>query len=153
MTAYKGNSLSRKLAEVLIEMETATTPGTKEDFKNQKVNTKRGSTSAQMWKVDIGREWISIRQQGIGKEVAGDPLERGLTRNTVRPWWIAVETTKELGSCLKKLDRGVSGRHQNCIRTAGQLMFMWSLAGVALEALTSYNKLNLGDKACTCIEC
>ena len=34
------------------------------------------------------------------------------------------------------------------VRTAGQLMFMWSLAGVALEALTSYDKLKLGDSAC-----
>ena len=32
------------------------------------------------------------------------------------------------------------------VRTAGQLMFMWSLAEVALEALTSYDKLKLGDK-------
>ena len=32
------------------------------------------------------------------------------------------------------------------VRTAGQLMFTWSLAGVALEALTSYDKLKLGDK-------
>ena len=32
------------------------------------------------------------------------------------------------------------------VRTAGQLMFTWILAGVALEALTSYDKLKLGDK-------
>ena len=32
------------------------------------------------------------------------------------------------------------------VRTAGQLMFTWSLAGVTLEALTSYAKLKLGDK-------
>ena len=32
------------------------------------------------------------------------------------------------------------------VRTAGQLMFTWSFAGVALEALTSHDKLKLGDK-------
>ena len=32
------------------------------------------------------------------------------------------------------------------IRTAGQLMFTWSFAGVALEALSSREKLKLGDK-------
>ena len=32
------------------------------------------------------------------------------------------------------------------VRTAGQLMFTWSFAGVALEALTSRDKLKVGDK-------
>ena len=32
------------------------------------------------------------------------------------------------------------------VRTAGQLMFRWSLPGLALEALTSYDKLKMGDK-------
>ena len=32
------------------------------------------------------------------------------------------------------------------VRMAGQLMFTWSLAGVAIEALTSYGKLKQGDK-------
>ena len=32
------------------------------------------------------------------------------------------------------------------VRPAGQLMFTWSLVGVALEALISYDKLKLGDK-------
>ena len=31
------------------------------------------------------------------------------------------------------------------VRTTGQLMFKWSLSGVALEALTSHNKPKLGD--------
>ena len=71
-TAYKDNSVTRKLAEVLIE----TSPGTEKDFKPQKANGKKSSTSRQILKVDIGREWISKRHQGIGKQVAGDPLER-----------------------------------------------------------------------------
>ena len=32
------------------------------------------------------------------------------------------------------------------VRTAGHLLFSWSLAGVALEALTLYDKLKLGDQ-------
>ena len=32
------------------------------------------------------------------------------------------------------------------VGTAGQLMFTWSFAGVALEALTSHDKLKLGEK-------
>ena len=32
------------------------------------------------------------------------------------------------------------------IRTAGQLMFAWSLVGIELETLTSYDKLKLGGK-------
>ena len=32
------------------------------------------------------------------------------------------------------------------VETAEQLMFMWNLKGVALEALTSRDKLKLGDK-------
>ena len=130
---------------------------------------------------------------GHSKQVASDPLERGLTRITACPWWIALDTAKELDSCLKKLDRGVSRKRRNWatqqraevnkqelknqlertwekllleyfedemrapspakhllanpfVRTSGQLMFTWSLAGVALEALTSYDKLKLGDK-------
>ena len=72
-TAYKGNSVTRKLAEVLIEMETATISVMEEDFKHQKVIAKRDFTSGRMWEVDIGKEWISSRHQGIGKQVASDP--------------------------------------------------------------------------------
>ena len=31
------------------------------------------------------------------------------------------------------------------VRTAGQLLFSWSLVEIALEALTLYDKLKLGD--------
>ena len=33
------------------------------------------------------------------------------------------------------------------VRTAGQLMFAWSLVGTELEALTSHDKLKLGNKS------
>ena len=76
--------MERKLADVLTEMETATTPGTEEDFKPRKVNARKGSTSGQMWEVEIGKEWISSQHQSIGKQVTSDPVEKGLTRNTAR---------------------------------------------------------------------
>ena len=39
------------------------------------------------------------------------------------------------------------------VRTARQFLFTWSLAGVALEELTSGDKVKLGDKAYLCIGC
>ena len=123
--------------------------------------------------------------------MANDPLEKNATRNTARPWWVALETMKELEDCLKKLDQGVSRKRRNWatqqkaevnklelanqlkrtwqsllrdffeeamktpssalplmanpfVRTAGQLMFAWSLVGIELEVLTSCDKLKLG---------
>ena len=87
-------------------MEASTTPGTEDDFKYQKANAKRGSTNGQTLEVDIGKEWLSTQHQALGKQVTCDPLERNATRNTARPCWIALETTKELESCLKKLIAG-----------------------------------------------
>ena len=146
-----------------------------------------------IWQVDVGKDWISTQRQNIEKQVTSDPLERGATKNTARPWWIALETTKELESCLKKVDRGITRKRRNWatqqraevnklelgkqlgrtwetllleyfedemrapssalplmaspfVRTAGQLMFTWSLAGVAMEVLTSCDRPKLGDK-------
>ena len=48
-TAYRGNSVIRKLAEVLIEMENATSPGTEEDFKPQKANAERTNVESRYW--------------------------------------------------------------------------------------------------------
>ena len=153
MAAYKGGSAARKLTEITIEVEASTNPGKEEDFKLQKANAMRGSTSGQMWEVDVRKEWISTQHQDTGKRVTSDPLERGATRNTARTWWMALETTNELENCLKGLDRGVSRKRRNWatlianpfVRTMGQLLCSWSLAGVALEALSSYDKLKLGD--------
>ena len=125
--------------------------------------------------------------------MTSDPLEKNKTRNTSRPWWVALETLKELEDCLKKLDSRVSRKRRNWatqqradinklelgsqlkrtwqnllrdhfeeamrtsssasplmanpfIRTAGQLMFAWSLVGIELETLTSSDKLKLGGK-------
>ena len=155
---------------------------------------KRGSTSGQTWEVDVGKEWFSNEHQATGKQVTSDPLEKNKTRNTSRPWWVALETLKELEDRLKKLDSGVSRKRRNWatqeradinklelgsqlkrtwqnllrdhfeeamrtsssasplmanpfIRTAGQLMFAWSLVGIELETLTLYDKLKLGGKS------
>ena len=142
----------------------------------------------------MGREWISSEHHAIGKQVSNDPLEKKATRNTARPWWVALETMKELEDCLKKLDQGVSRKRRNWatqqkaevnklelgsqlkrtwqsllqdyfeetmrtpssalplmanlfVRTAGQLMFAWSLMRIKLEVLTSCEKLKLGNKS------
>ena len=189
--SYKGGPAARKVTEVLVEVEASTTPGKEEeDFKPQKANAKRGSTSGQMWEVDVRKVWISTQHQDTGKQVTSDPFERGATRNTAGLWWIALETTNELEKYLERLDRGVFRKRRKratqqrdevnmlklhsqlgrtwenlllledamrapssapslvanlFVRTARQLLFSWSLTEGALEALTSYDKLKLGD--------
>ena len=128
--AYKGGSAARKLTEVMVEVEASTTPGNEEDFKPQKAKAKRGSTSGQKWEVDIPKEGLSTQRQAIGKQVTCDPLERNATRNSARPWWIAQETTKELETCLKKLDRGLSRKRRH-----------W-----ATHQKAEVNKLELGNQ-------
>ena len=138
--------------------------------------------------MDVGKEWVSNEHRANGKQVTSDPLEKNKTRNTSRPWWVALETLKELEDCLKKLESGVSRKRRNwatqqkaeinklelgshlrrtwqnllrdhfeeamrtsssasplmanpSVRTAGQLMFAWSLVGIELETLTSHDKL------------
>ena len=191
--AYKSSSEPRKLLEVEKEMEFSTNSTTEEDFRSQRMNMKRGSTSGQTWEVDVGKEWVSNEHQVTGKQVTSDPLEKNKTRNTSRPWWVALQTLKELEDCLKKLDSGVSRKRRNWatqqkaeinklemgsqlkrtwqnllrdhfeeamrksssasplmanpfVRTAGQLMFAWSVVGIDLETLTSHDKLKLGGK-------
>ena len=73
--AYKGGSAARKLTEVMVEVEASTTPGKEEDFKPQKANAKRGSTSGQMWERDVREEWISTQHQDTGKQVTSNPLK------------------------------------------------------------------------------
>ena len=192
--AYKSNYEPRKMLEVEREIEVHTNSTTEEDFKPQRTKMKRGSTIGQTREVDVGKEWVSNGHQATGKQVTSDPLEKNKTRNTSRPWWVALETLKELEDCLKKLDIGVSRKRRNWAtqqkaeinklelgsqlkrtwqnllrdhfeeamrtsssssplmanpfaRTAGQLMFAWSLVGTELETLTSHDKLKLGGKS------
>ena len=111
--AYKSSSEPRKLLEVEKETEVSTSLTTEEDFRPQKTNTKRGSTSGQTWEVDVGKEWISSGHQATGMQVTSDLLEKNKTRNTSLPWWVALETLKELEDCLKKLDSGLSRKRCN----------------------------------------
>ena len=101
-----------------------------EDFKPQRIKMKRGSTSGQTWEVDVGKEWVSNEHQATGKQVPSDPLEKNKTRNTARPWWVALETLQELEDCLKKLDSGVSRKRRN-----------W-----ATQQKAGINKLELGSQ-------
>ena len=94
-------------------MGASTTPGKEKDFKPQKANAKRGSICGQKWEVDFRKEWISTQHRDTGKQKTSDPLERSATRNTARPWWIALETTNELENCLNGLDREVSRKRRN----------------------------------------
>ena len=95
-TAYKSSSGPRRLTEIAKEIEASTSLVTEEDFKPQKAGSKKGSTSGQTWEVEVGREWISSEHQAVGKQVSNDPLEKNATRNTARPWWVALEMMKEL---------------------------------------------------------
>ena len=128
--AYKSSSEPRRLAEVVKEIEVSTSLATEEDFRPQKASSKKGSTNRQTWEVDVGKEWISSEHQAFGKKVASDPLEKNATKNTARPWWVALETIKELEDCLKKLDRGVSRKRRN-----------W-----AAQQKAETNKLELGSQ-------
>ena len=94
-------------------MEVSTSSATEKDYRPHKANNKRGSTSGQTWEVDFRKEWLSTKHQATGKQVATDPLERNATRNTARPWWVALKTMKKLEDCLKKLDCGVSRKCRN----------------------------------------
>ena len=89
--AYKDNSTSRSLAEVIAYMESAPDPVKEEDFKLQRVKIKKGCTSGQTGKVDVDKEWVSSQHQSVGRQTTNDPLEKGLTKSTARSWWIAKE--------------------------------------------------------------
>ena len=80
--AYMSGSAPRRLTEVVREMEGPMTPGTDDDFKPQKTNVKRGSTSGHTWEVDIRKKWLSMQHQTIGKQVTCIFLEKNATRNT-----------------------------------------------------------------------
>ena len=80
--------------------------------------------------MEVGKEWVSNEQQATGKQVTSDPLEKNKTRNTSRPWWVALEILKELENCLKKLYSGVSRKRRN-----------W-----ATQQKAKINKLELGSQ-------
>ena len=128
--AYKSSAEPRKPLEVEKEIEVSTNSTSEEDFRPQKTNMKRGATSGQTWEVDVGKEWVSKEYQATGKQITSDPLERNRTKKTSRPWWVALETLKELEDCLKKLDSGEARRRRN-----------W-----ATQQKAEVNKLELGSQ-------
>ena len=125
-TAYKSSSGPRRLTQIAKEIEASTSLVTEEDFKPQKPGSKKGSTSGKTWEVDVGREWISSEHQVVGKQVSNDLLEKNATRNTARPFWVALETMKELEDCLKKLDQGVSRKRRNRLLNRKPKSTNWS---------------------------
>ena len=89
--AYKGNSEPRKFAEVEKEMKVSTSLATEEDVRPQKTNTKRGSTSGQMWELDQkARSWsvpqasqLDYQTKGRDQQVrTGEPTETNLAALT-----------------------------------------------------------------------
>ena len=128
--AYKSSAEPRKPLEKEKEMEVSTNSISEVDFRPQKTNMKRDSTSGQTWEVDVGKKWVSKGHQATGKQITNDPLERNRTRNTSRPWWVAFETLKEMEDCLKKLDSGVARKRRN-----------W-----ATQQKAEVNKLELGSQ-------
>ena len=128
--AYKSNAELRRPHEVEKEMEVSTNSISEEDFRPQRTNMKKGSTSGQTWEVDVGKEWVSKGHQATGKQIRNDLLERNITRNTSRPLWVALETLKEMEDCLKKLDSGVARKRRN-----------WST-----QQKAEVNKLELGSQ-------
>ena len=100
--ACKSSSETRRLPVVVKEIEVSTSLATEEDFRPQKASSKKGLTNEQTWEVDVGKAWISSEHQAIGKQVASDPLEKNATRNTARPWWVALETIEGTGGLSEK---------------------------------------------------
>ena len=45
--------------------------------------------------MDEGKDWVSSQHQSVGQQITSDPLEKGLTRNTARFWWIALDMIKK----------------------------------------------------------
>ena len=61
------------------------------------------------------KKWVSSQHQSVGQLITSNALEKRLTGNTARSWWIALDTIKDPESCLKKLDRGVSRKCLNWV--------------------------------------
>ena len=82
------------------------------------------------------RNWASQQKADINKLELGSQLKR-TWQNLLRDHFEEAMRTSSLASPLMA---------NPFIRTAGQLMFAWSLVGIELETLTSYDKVKLGGK-------
>ena len=82
------------------------------------------------------RNWATQQKAEIIKLELGSQLKR-TWQNLLRDHFEEATRTPSSASPLMA---------NPFIRTAGQLMFAWSLVGIELETLTSYDKLKLGGK-------
>ena len=82
------------------------------------------------------RNWATQQRADINKLELGSQLKR-TWQNLLRDHFEEAMRTSSSASPLMA---------NPFIRTAGQLMFAWSLVGIELETLTSYDKLKLGGK-------
>ena len=82
------------------------------------------------------RQWATQQKAEVNKLVLGNQL--GRTWKSLLLEYFE-DSMRETSSALPLMANPF-------VRTAGQLMFTWSFAGVALEASTSHDKLKLGDR-------
>ena len=82
------------------------------------------------------RNWATLQKAEINKLQLGSQLKR-TWQNLLRDHF--EEAMRTPSSALPLMANPF-------VRTAGQLMFTWSLMGVELETLTSHDKLKLGGK-------
>ena len=83
------------------------------------------------------RNWATQERADINKLELGSQLKR-TWQNLLRDHFEEAMRTSSSASPLMA---------NPFIRTAGQLMFAWSLVGIELETLTLYDKLKLGGKS------
>ena len=83
------------------------------------------------------RNWATQQKAEINKLELGSHLRR-TWQNLLRDHFEEAMRTSSSASPLMA---------NPVVRTAGQLMFAWSLVGIELETLTSHDKLNLGGKS------
>ena len=93
-------------------------------------------------KIDSGvsrkrRNWATQQKADINKLELGSHLRR-TWQNLLRDYFEEAMRTSSSASPLMA---------NPFVRTAGQLMFAWSLVGIELETLTSHDKLKLGGKS------
>ena len=93
-------------------------------------------------KLDCGvsrkrRNWATQQKPEINKLELGNQLKR-TWQNLLREYF--KEAMRTPSSALPLMASPF-------VRTAGQLMFAWSLVGIELELLTSHDKLKLGSKS------
>ena len=60
----------------------------------------------------MGFEWTPERQ-ATNHKWSLESIEKGLTTNTTRSWWIDLDTMRELENCLKKLHRCLARKRRS----------------------------------------